>query len=77
MRPVNLYVEGKNPSALKGCIEVMTKPPVTQTKRNTIVATAALTSPLDSYTHRICTIVKQLNAKIHSQTRQTKYIHMI
>ena len=77
MRPVNLYVEGKNPSALKGCIEIMTKLPVTQTKRNTIVATAALTSPLNSYTHRICTIVKQLNAKIRSQIYQTKYTHII
>ena len=54
-----------------------TKLPVTQTKRNTIMATAALTSLLKSYTHRISAIVGQLNAKIHSQTRQCKYTHMI
>ena len=70
------------------CIEIMTqttkppvtqatKLPVTQTKRNTIMATAVLTSPLNSYTHRICTIVRQLNVKIYSQTHQTKYTHTI
>ena len=88
MRPINLYVEGKSPSTLKGCIEITTQTTklpvtqttkllVTQTNKNTIMATAALTSPLNSYTHRICTIVRQLNAKIHLQTRQSKYTHMI
>ena len=54
-----------------------TKLPVTKTQRNTIMATAALTSPLKSYTHQISVIVNRLNAKIHSQTRQSKYTHMI
>ena len=54
-----------------------TKLPVTQTQRNTIMATAALTSLLKSYTHRISAIVNRLNAKIYSQTRQSKYTHMI
>ena len=54
-----------------------TKLPATQTKRNTIMATAALTSPLKSYTHRISAIENRLNAKIHLQTCQSKYTHMI
>jgi len=48
-------------------VEIMTKLPVTQSKKNIVMATAALTSPTNSYTHKICTIVKQLNRKIHSQ----------
>ena len=55
----------------------ITQLPVTQTQRNTIMATAALTSPLKSYTHRISAIVNRLNAKSHLQTRQSKYTHMI
>ena len=54
-----------------------TKLPVTQTQRNSIMATAELTSPLKSYTHQISAIVNRLNAKIHLQTRQSKYTHMI
>ena len=67
MRPINLYVEGKCPLTLtlKGCIEIMTKLPMTQMKRNTVTVTAALISP-NRYTHKICTIVKQLNHKIQS-----------
>ena len=77
MRPINLCVEGKSPSTLKGCISIRTqttklpvtqatKLPVTQTQSYTIMATAALTSLLKSYTHRISAIVNRLNAKIHS-----------
>ena len=54
-----------------------TKLPVTQIQSNSIMASAALTTPLKSYTHRISAIVNRLNAKIHSQTRQFKYTHMI
>ena len=54
-----------------------TKLPVTQTKKKTVIATAALTSPLKGYTHRVSAIVRQLNAKIHSQTRKSKYTHVI
>ena len=88
MRPINLYVEGKSPTTLKGCVTIMTqttklpvtestKLSVTQLKSDSTMAAAALTTPLKSYTHRISTIVNRLNAKIHSQTRQLKYTHMI
>ena len=43
MRPINLYVEGKSPSSLKGCVKLMTEEPVTQSKPNIVTATAALT----------------------------------
>ena len=54
-----------------------TKLPVTQLQSDSTMAAAALTTPLKSYTHIISTIVNRLNAKIHSQTRQLKYTHMI
>ena len=88
MRPINLYVEGKSPTTLKGCVSIMTqttklpvtqatKLPVTQLQSDSTMAAAALTTPLKSYTHRISAIINRLNAKIHSQTRQLKYTHMI
>ena len=43
MRPINLYVKGKCPSSLKGCIKLVTEEPVTQSKQNIVTATAALT----------------------------------
>ena len=35
----------QSPSTLKGCVEIMTQTPVTQTKRNMVMATAVLTGP--------------------------------
>ena len=67
MRPINLYIKGKSPSSLKGCITIMTQTPVTQSKKNIVTATAALSSPMKSITHRISTIVKQLSYKIRLQ----------
>ena len=46
MRPINLDVEGKSPSSLKGCIKLITQDPVTQPKNNIITAAAALTHRL-------------------------------
>ena len=46
MRPINLYVEGKSPSSLKGCVKLMTEETVTQSKPNIVTATAALTHKL-------------------------------
>ena len=46
MRPINLYVEGKSPSSLKGCVKLMTEETVTQSKPNTLTATAALAHKL-------------------------------
>ena len=43
MRPINLYVEGKSPFSLKGCIKLMTEDIVTQSKPNIVTTTAALT----------------------------------
>ena len=54
-----------------------TKLPVTQLQSDSTMAAAALTTPLKSYTHRISAIVNRLNTKIHLQTRQLKYTHMI
>ena len=49
-------------------VEIMTHIPVNQFKKNIVMATVALASPRNSYTHRICTIVIQLNIyRIHSQ----------
>ena len=56
--PINLYVEGKSPSTLNWCITIMTQTPVTQSKKNIVTATVALSSPMESITHRISTIVK-------------------
>ena len=46
MRPINLYVESKSPSSLKGCIKLITEEIVTQTKPKIITTTAALTYTL-------------------------------
>ena len=46
MRPINLYVEGKSPSSLKGCVKLMTEEIVTQTKPKIVTATATLTHTL-------------------------------
>ena len=43
IRSINLYVEGKRPSSLKGCIKIMTQDLVTQSKKNIVTAAAALT----------------------------------
>ena len=79
MRPINLFVEGKSPSTLKGCVEIMTQPSVTQSKnqlkKNIETATAPPASPTNRYTHRILDIVQQLNRKIHSQRSLIKNIH--
>ena len=60
MRPINLYVKGKSPNSLKGCITIMTEAPVTQSEKNIVTPAAALT-------YRISTIVKRLNYKIQSK----------
>ena len=57
-------VEGESHSTLKGYIEIMIQLPVTHKTRNTIMATALLTS----CANRISTIVKQIQRKIHSHT---------
>ena len=74
MRPINLYIEDKSPSTLKGYVEIIAQTFVTQSKKNIVTATVALTSPRatlisprNSHTHRISTIVKQLSCKIWSQ----------
>ena len=46
MSHFNLYVEGKSPSSLKGCVKFMTEEIVTQTKPKIVIATAALTHTL-------------------------------
>ena len=43
MRPINLYIEGKSPSSLKGCVKLMTEDTVTQSKPNIVTVTAILT----------------------------------
>ena len=51
-------------------ITIMTQAPVTQSKKNIVMATTALSStssPMESITQQTNTIVKQLNYKIRSQ----------
>ena len=56
MRPIILYIKDKSPNSLKGCITIMTQASVTQSKKNIVTATAALSSPMQSITQRINTI---------------------
>ena len=58
IRPINLYVKGKSPSSLKGCIKLITLDPVTQPKKNIVTATAALTLRLR--------FSKRLNSRLNS-----------
>ena len=59
MRPINLYVEDKSPSSLKGFIKLMTQDTMTQPKKNIVTAAAALS-------HRL-RFSKRLNSLIQSQ----------
>lgn len=47
MRQISIiYKEGKNPSTLKGCMNIITKLTMIETKRNTVTTTAAGNCPL-------------------------------